>query len=132
MIEQANPWVVQAPKKKYEELPEASYMVRFKGIEDYEMKVGDKPPEPKWKFVWEVVSGNHAGKVTDTLTDKVISTNSLPGKLIKGLLGRELVEGEDVQALIGGCKDKTYLGVVEKGKQGGKPAVRTITLPPQM
>jgi hypothetical protein len=46
------------------------------------------------------------------------------------LLGRALVEGENVKAAVDGCVGKTYLINIQPGPQGGKPAVRSVGKPP--
>jgi hypothetical protein len=126
MVEQANPWVVQAPKQS-EPVPTGFYTGPFQGIEDAEVNA-----ETKWRFVWEVATGDHKGKKATALCDRAINKNTLPGRLISGLLGRDLVVGENIQAAIGGCVGQTYLVSVQAGPKGGKPGVKSVGLPPKM
>jgi hypothetical protein len=124
--ENANPFIVQAPKE-YKALPVGAYMGVFKGLEDYQLQSG----ETKWRFSWEVVSGNHQGETASALCDRTINKNTLPGRLIAGL-GIELVVGDDVERKIESCKGKTYLVTISPGPRGGKPGVQFCSPPPPM
>jgi hypothetical protein len=126
MNEQANPWVVQAPKQT-DPVPVGFYTGPFKGIEDAEVN-----SEARWRFVWDVATGPHAGKKATALCDKVISKNTLPGRLIAGMLGRDLIDGENVEEAVNACKGQTYLVSVQPGPKGGKPGVKSVGKPPQM
>jgi hypothetical protein len=108
-------------------VPVGFYTGPFQGIEDAEVK-----GEAKWRFVWSIATGEHANKTATALTDKVINKNTLAGRLIGGLLGRELKDGENVQAAIDGCKGQTYLVSVQPGPKGGKAGVKSVGLPPKM
>lgn len=86
-----DPWIVQEPKAKFEPLPVGFYMGPFKGVEDVKVtpaKPGDTGE--RWRFTWEVQSGDHKGKVATALTERTINPNKLPGRLIAGLLDRSL------------------------------------------
>lgn len=125
---EVNPWIVKAPKQM-EQVPCAMYSVAFKGCEDFVMP---RDGAKKWRFSWEVRTGEQAGKLATALTDQDISAKTLPGRLIAGLLGRPIVIGEDVQAAVAECVGKPYLVSVEPGPKGGKPGVKSCGKPPQM
>lgn len=121
-----NPWVVEAPKA-YEAIPNGAYMVEFKGVEFLELN-GD----PKVRLSWEVKSGPQAGKAATALADKSINKNKESGRLLSGLLGRDIVIGENVMEALDACVGKTYMIVFGPGQKGGKPAVRSCSNIPAM
>lgn len=128
-----DPWVVQEPKKPFEQLPVGFYVGMFKGVEDVKVKpTREGDTGERWRFKWEVSSGEHQGKIASALTDKTISTNTQTGVLISGLLGRQLVSGESVKGAIDACQGKVCMVGVQPGPKGGKPQVRSCGLPPQM
>jgi hypothetical protein len=130
MSEQANadPWIVQQPKAPFQPLPVGFYISTFKGVEEAKLQQG----EAKWRWTWEVQSGEHKGKIASALTDRSISPTALPGVLISGLLGRPLIAGESVKDAIDSCKGKSYMVSIQAGPKGGKPQVRAVSQPPQM
>jgi hypothetical protein len=129
-------WVVQAPKPKYEELPVGIYSADFMKVEEVVMdtKYISRPDDDgkRWRWSWRVATGDHRGKFASALTGKKLDPNSEAGGLIRGLLGRDLQVGENVKASIDACVDKRYLVRVAPGSRGGKPAVRSVDLPPEM
>jgi hypothetical protein len=125
--ENVNPWIVQAPKA-FKALPNGAYLGVFKGVEDYELQSS----ETKWRFLWEVSTGPHKGETASALCDKNINPNTLPGRLIAGLLEHPLVVGDDVKEKVEGCKDKPFLVMVSPGPKGGKPGVQSCSKPPPM
>jgi hypothetical protein len=133
---QGGDWVVQAPKPKYEELPVGMYASEFAKVEEVVMdtkfitKAGDDGK--RWRWSWCVATGQHTGKCASALTDKNLNPNSQAGRLIRGLLGRDLQVGENVKASIDACVGKRYLVQVAPGLRGGKPAVRSVNVPPEM
>jgi hypothetical protein len=86
----------------------------------------------RWRWSWRVATGPHTGKFASALTGKNLNPNSQAGGLIRGLLGRDLEVGENVKASIDACVGKRYLVSVAPGSRGGKPAVRSVNLPPEM
>ncbi len=126
-----NPWVVQTPKQGAQ-VPVGSYFADYKGVEDKVIKDAAGVEAVKWLWTWAVTKGSEAGKVATALTDRSITTTALPGQLIAGLLGRQLVAGEDVKAALDACIGKSYLVTVQPGPKGGKPGVRMVGVPPQM
>jgi hypothetical protein len=122
-----NPWIVQAPKQ-IEQVPIGSYTAKFQGVSTLQLPTG----EDKWRWAWKINNGEHANKEASALTDIAINLNTHAGRLISGLLGRQLVAGEDVEQVIEGCKGKTYIVSVQPGPKGGKPAVRMVAALPTM
>ncbi len=127
MPENTNPWVVQAPKQTAQ-VPVGFYTAAFKGVEDYTLQSG----ETKWRFAWEVESGPHKGESASALTNPAINKNTLGGRLISGLLGKDIVVGENVKEAVDACRGKPYLVSVQPGPQGGKPGVQSCGQPPAM
>ena len=122
-----NPWVVQAPKQ-FKDQPIGFHLADYQGVEEKPLQQG----EIKWRFSLKVKSGEHAGNIISALTDRDINSNTLPGRLISGLLGRELKVGENVKAALDSCIGKTYMVNVAAGPKGGKPGVKSIGKPPAM
>ena len=102
-----NPWIVQA-SKQVAQVPNGAYVASFKGVETIKLQDGSE----RRRWAWEVKSEEQKGKLATALTDQSVSAVALPGRLIAGLLGRELVHGEDVKAAIEVRVGKDYyLGV---------------------
>lgn len=123
-----DPWIVREPKAKFEPLPVGFYVGTFKGVEEVKLPDGSV----KWRFSWEVQSGEHKGKAATALVDRNINPKSQTGVLISGLLERPLVPGENVKDAITACVSKVCMVGVQPGPQGGKPQVRSCGKPPQM
>jgi hypothetical protein len=104
------------------------YLAKFQGVSDHTLQTG----EPRWRWVWEIVSGEHLGRQASALTNREISPNTQSGVLITGLLGQQLKAGDAVKALVEGCIGKTYMVSVQPGPKGGKPGVRSVGSPPAM
>jgi hypothetical protein len=128
MPEVNDPWVVQPPKQTAQ-VPVGAYTAEFVGLEDFALPTSG---EVKWKWRWLVKAGPEQGKEATALTDRVIRPTTLPGELISGLLGRPLVNGENIKAAVDACKGKHYMVVVRPGPKQGKPGVRVVSKPPQM
>jgi hypothetical protein len=125
-----DPWIWQEKAERVA-LPEGAYNLTFEGVEDVPITLKSGEVKDKWRWLWKVKTGEHAGKMTDTLTDKSISPKNQAGALIVGLLGTPPKAGDNVKALIDECKGKTFVGVCHKGKQGGQACIRTVSRPPQ-
>lgn len=121
-----NPWVVKPPAQAA--VPIGMYFATFMGVEDHTLPTG----EARWRWAWTIKTGEHTGKVASALTNREISPNALPGRLIVGLLGRQLQAGENIQASVDACKGQPYMVGVEPGPKGGKPGVRSCSKPPAM
>jgi hypothetical protein len=122
-----DPWVVQAPKQ-VEQVPNGFYNAEFKGVVEVKLEDGSL----KWRFEWEVKSGPEKGKLATALCDQKINADTLPGRLIAGLLGHTPLPGERVKDAIEACKGKMYLVNVQPGPKGGKPGVKSCGQPPAM
>jgi hypothetical protein len=117
----ANPWTVREAGKA--SVPPNNYTGRFVGVESI---TNAKWEGERWRWTWEVTTGQHTGNKADALTQCDISPNTQAGRIVAGLLGRAIQTGEDVQAAINACVGKVYLVSVMPGPQGGKPAVRSV------
>lgn len=124
--EKVDPWVVQAPKQ-IAQVANGFHLATFKGVETIKLPTTG---EERWRWTWEVQKGEEKGKIASSLTDCAINHNTLPGKLIAGLLGRPILPGENVQASVDACKGKVFLVVVQEGPKGGKPGVKSVGEPP--
>ena len=123
-----NPWVVRPPKQSAP-VPDGHYIAEYVDVSDFKH---EKIDGDKWKWVFKVVVGEHAGKMADALTDQEINPNTQAGRLIKGLLRRDIQPGDDVKAAVDACKGKRYMVTVAPGSKGGKSAVRYVGDVPQM
>jgi hypothetical protein len=120
-----DPWVVQQPKQ-IGQVPTGNYVGTFKGVTEVKLQDGSV----KWRWAWTVKSGPEAGKEASALTDRGISPTALPGVLIAGLLGRQLMPGEHVKSAIDACAGKDFIVGVQPGPKGGKPCVRMVMVQP--
>jgi hypothetical protein len=121
-----DPWVVQEVKSKG--VPAGNYMAVFKGVQDFKIPATG---EDRWRWAWQVKSGEHTGSEASTLSDKNINANVRAGRIVAGLLGRAIKVGDNVKALIDDCIGKTYLIGVGKGIKDGAVGVQTVgQLPP--
>lgn len=125
-----NPWIVKPLKTKQSApVPDGHYVADFVKADDFSH---EKLDGVKWKWEFQVVTGEHTGKLADTLTDRDIDPNTHAGRIIKGLLGREIQPGENAKAAVDACKGKRYVVTVGRGPKGGKSAVRFVGPVPQM
>jgi len=127
-----NPWVVQAAPLRRADIPLAAYMVTFAGWEDcvYDAKDG-KGPMGKWRWRFKITAGPHAGVELTSMTAPSIHSGTTAGRLIEGLVGSPLKQGDDVKALVEGAIGKAYLAVWSKGPKGGV-GVQSVSVPPAM
>ena len=106
-----NPWVVQ-DAGGYKAIPPGMYLAEFRGVEDREFPGKDGPPETKWRWRFGVKTGEYAGCEPPALTGQRISPGSHAGRLISGIIGRELKAGDEVKALVDACVGQSYLVAV--------------------
>jgi hypothetical protein len=118
-----NPFIVKSSNV----LEVGNYIAEYAGLTDTDVS-GDK----KWRWLWKVVKGKASGRDASALTNREITTGSHPGQLVKGLLGREIQAGEDVETALKECVGKMYLVGYKAGPKGGKPAVREVGPVPEM
>jgi hypothetical protein len=97
-------------------VPIGSYSGPFAGLETQpENKEKGYAPGIRWKFT--VDAGPHVGQIASRITGNTPSPTNACGKMLSGLIGRALKEGEqiDPDTYIG----KRYLLVVAAGPGGG-------------
>jgi hypothetical protein len=104
-----------------------NYFGEYVGVTDQDLS-----GETKWRWTWKVKTGNAKGKDATALTNRTISPNTHAGQLVKGLLGRDISPGENVETALKQCVGKTYLIAYKPGPKGGKPAVREVGPVPEM
>lgn len=128
-----DPWTVAEDKRPYEPLPAASYIGVFKGYADTTVKNphANGREEPRWRWTWEVSTGEYAGKAGSALTECGISPASAAGRLIAGMAGRPIRPGESVRQLVDSFVGKMFMFSVQPGPKGGRPQVRMVSPMPQ-
>ena len=72
------------------------------------------------------------GREASALTDKNVNPNTLPGRLVTGLAGREIKPGENFKGIVDGAVGRPYMVVIQRGPQGGKAGVKSVSIPPTM
>lgn len=106
-------------------VPVGSYKATFAGYEvQPENKEKGYGAGLRWKFT--VTEGPQAGQTASRITGSAPSPKNAAGKILTGLLGRAVAEGEaiDPDTLIG----KPYLIVVGAGQNGGTRVEAVATL----
>ena len=105
-----------------EGVPAGSYLATFAGIEPVNNEFGDGL---RWQFT--VVAGPQKGCKASRTTQPKPSPKNGCGKVLTGLLGRQLNPGEslDVEQFVG----QTYLIVVAQ-TESGSTRVESVTQPP--
>lgn len=93
--------------------PPGTYSATFAGVEACQHD--DYGPGLRWQFA--VSSGDAAGQIASRTTGVSPSRENACGRLVSGLLGRDLRVGEQVDpiTLIG----RSYIIVVSPAKNGG-------------
>lgn len=85
------------------DVPVGTYKAKLTGYKA--MPASPQFPDSKPSFAWEfeVLEGEHAGKVSSRFTPQNLTTANGLGKMLRELLGRNIVGGEDidVEKLIG-------------------------------
>jgi hypothetical protein len=97
-------------------VPAGNYTGQFMGVEAQpENKQRGYPPGVRWKFT--IIDGPFAGQVTSRITGAVPSAANICGRMLSGLIGRALAEGEQINpdVFIG----KRYTIGVGVGEGGG-------------
>lgn len=128
MDQAANPWVV---RESGGGVPAGSYAAKFVGVEDF---THQKIDGTRWKWLFEIVGGPHAGKRADALTERDISPSKASGRIVAGLLGGgPIVPGQDVKGGIDAAVGKTFFITVGPGPKGSQAmAVRHVGAIPVM
>jgi hypothetical protein len=101
-------------------VPPGTYRARFLGVEDtthVEYGAG-------LRFVFQVLTGDYAGQKTSRITATAVTPRNSAGRMIAGLLGRELTPGEDVDPdeLVG----REYFVEVETAQNGATRVASVI------
>jgi hypothetical protein len=109
-------------------VPAGSYTGSFAGIETQpEDKERGYAAGVRWKFT--VNTGPYAGQSVSRITGATPSPKNSCGKILAGLVGRPLKEGEqiDVNTFVG----KPYMLVVAAGQGGGTRVEAVVPMPAQ-
>jgi hypothetical protein len=107
-------------------VPAGSYTATFAGIEPQpENKEKGYAAGLRWKFT--IDAGPQKGQTASRITSTSPTPKNAAGKMLTGLLGRELKEGESVDpdTLIG----KRYMIVVAAGQGGGTRVEAIAAIP---
>lgn len=113
----SNPWIVQQAAAGGEPLPSRAYMATFASVEPFDRP--EKGIVGKWLWTWKVVTpAQYVGRTATGLTDQQIDPHSKPGCDVRGMAGRELKPGEDVQALVQSFVGQTFLITYGPGPKG--------------
>jgi hypothetical protein len=107
-------------------VPVGSYTGKFLGVEN----VPENPEKRygaglRWKFGIDV--GPHEGQTVSRVTGTAPSIKNGCGKMLSGLIGRSLKEGEQVDPDI--YLGKRYMLVVAAGQEGGTRVEAVIPMP---
>jgi hypothetical protein len=104
-------------------IPPGTYAAEFVGVEAQE--ANEYGAGLKW--TWRIISGPHAGATATRITGPAPTRANACGKILAGLLGRPLAEGEDVDTTA--LKGRRYFIVVEATEKGGSK-VANVSAPP--
>lgn len=97
-------------------IPVGSYSATFAGVESQPANT-EKGYAAGLKWRWTVESGPCAGQVATRITSAAPSPRNACGKILSGLLGRALIEGESIDPAT--CMGKKYMLMVAAGQTGG-------------
>lgn len=97
-----------------EGVPPGAYTGIFRGYEHVDA-TADMGPGVRWR--WEVSGGAHAGRIVNRITGLKPNPKNACGKILAGLAGKALSEGEsvDIDSYIG----KLYTIMIVAGPSGG-------------
>ncbi len=135
-----NSLTVRKPDSQWD-VPSGVYIVRFKGIKE------TNHPEYGVGLCWsfEVVEGGYKGKLVERNTAPEPTPNNSCGRIIKGLLGRPVLEGETID--VAQFEGRIFRAIVvqkPKGQgvrvdsveiiqqQGAQPAQQPVQQPVQL
>jgi hypothetical protein len=107
-------------------VPAGSYTGTFAGTEiQPENKEKGYSVGTRWKFT--IDAGPYAGQTTSRITGSTASSKNSCGKMLAGLLGRALKEGEqiDPEQFVG----KRFMIVVAAGQGGGTRVEAVVPMP---
>jgi hypothetical protein len=93
-------------------VPPGNYTTTFAGLENV---TSEKYGEGlRWKF--KVAQGMHAGQMASRITGLTPSPRNACGKMLSGLLGRQLNPDEEVE--VGQFIDQVFMAVVAAAENG--------------
>ena len=126
-----NPFAnMQIKASAFDPLPKGIYSADFGGVEPFSNdKVTDKL---KWK--WTIKTGVHNGREATAMTGQDLTPNTHTGRLLSGVIGRELVPGEDmlkIWDLVTCAIGKRYMVDFRPGPKNGKASVQSVSLQPE-
>lgn len=103
-------------------IPQGTYYADFEGVEPYSNDYG-----PALRWHWKIAQGQYAGSTIQRVTSPKPTSANACGKLLAGLLGKALANGEavDTASLVG----KRYLCVVVPTQNGGSKVETVSALP---
>jgi hypothetical protein len=96
--------------------PPGMYKARFLGVEQITHETYGEGA----LFTWEIVDGDHAGKIAGRVSSPLATTSNATGKMIAGLIGGQFKPG---QVSLEGCVGRSYLIQVGYGQDGKKTRV---------
>lgn len=107
-------------------VPAGSYTGSFAGVEGQAADAA-KGYGPGLRWKWTITAGQYVGQTASRVTSETPSPKNACGKMLSGLLGRALKEGEmiDPDLYIG----KPYMLVVAAGRQGGTRVEAVVPVP---
>jgi hypothetical protein len=106
-------------------VPIGNYTATFIGIKEQAANEKGYGPGVRWEF--KITAGPQAGQVVSRITGPSPTPKNGAGKMLAGILGRALKEGEevDLQTYIG----RPYMVVVAAGQQGGTRVEAIVPMP---
>ena len=107
-------------------VPVGNYSATFIGTKEQAANA-QKGYGPGIRWEWKITVGPQAGQVASRITGPLPTPKNGAGKMLAGILGRALKEGEeiDLQAYVG----KPYMIVVAAGQQGGTRVEAIMPMP---
>jgi hypothetical protein len=107
-------------------VPVGNYTAKFAGVEpapaNPEKGFG---PGMRWKFT--IDGGPHGGQIASRVTGPTPSPKNGCGKMLSGLVGRALKEGEQIDP--DGYVGRRYMVVVAAGQGGGTRVEAIVPMP---
>ena len=102
-------------------VPTGNYVAKLLGFKEMPASTMFPDSGPSWVWEFEIVQGEHAGKIASRFTPQKATTNNNLGKMLSEMHGRKLTANDkfDLNMLIG----KEYLITVGWNKAGTKTRV---------
>jgi hypothetical protein len=107
-------------------VPPGNYSASFVGVEVHpEDKAKGFGPGIRWRFV--IDAGPHVNETASRITGSTPSAKNSCGKMLSGLIGRALREGEQIDPDT--FRGKRYMLVVAAGQSGGTRVEAIVPMP---